>query len=318
MTDKIIERILREANNPDLLETLSQRLSLSDLQSLLLEVYRQRTKVLTPGHLFRQYEQNRFVQPAQVSPQKQLEFDQLAYSLLPPDVEAVELSPVCPLGANSIVATVDQNNAITTIRNTEVCSDSTNVMALECARRRREMVKRIPRAKDRVKLCTSHRLVRAQVFDGPATFAHFRVLSLCTAGCDEGHYRFEIESLREQINFYLRLVAESKESGFSVGQVNAYLTAFDEKRYDLLKAEVLGKLAAEHPEIDFAFDQNRESGRGYYLSAGFQIFVSDLSGKNYLIGDGGFTDWTQQFLSNRKERLLISGFGSERFVYCFG
>jgi hypothetical protein len=29
--------------------------------------------------------------------------------------------------------------------------------------------------------------------------------------------------------------------------------------------------------------------------------------------DGGFTTWTQQPLSNRKERLLISGLGIERF-----
>lgn len=27
------------------------------------------------------------------------------------------------------------------------------------------------------------------------------------------------------------------------------------------------------------------------------------------IADGGFTDWTQQLLNNKKERLLISGFG---------
>ena len=27
------------------------------------------------------------------------------------------------------------------------------------------------------------------------------------------------------------------------------------------------------------------------------------------IADGGFVDWTQQLLGNRKERLLISGFG---------
>jgi hypothetical protein len=33
--------------------------------------------------------------------------------------------------------------------------------------------------------------------------------------------------------------------------------------------------------------------------------------------DGGFTNWTQQYLSNRKEQLLISAFGSERFVYGF-
>jgi hypothetical protein len=317
MTDKIIARILRETNTPDLLETLTTRLNPSDLQSLLLEVYRQRAKNLTPRDVLRQFEQNRFTKPTSANPQKMLEFDRLAYTLLPPEVEVVELSPLAPLGSNSVVATVDQNNAVTTIRNTEVCSDSTNVLALECARRRREMSKHKP-CLDRVRLCSSHRLLRAQVFDGPVSFAHFRAFTLCAAGHDEGQYRFETESLREQIDFYLRLMAESKKQGFSVGSVNVYLTAFDEKRHDRLKTEVLEKLAPEHPGVDFDFDQNRESGRGYYLSAGFQIFASDSAGENYFIVDGGFTDWTQQYLSNRKERLLISGFGSERFVYVFG
>ena len=31
-------------------------------------------------------------------------------------------------------------------------------------------------------------------------------------------------------------------------------------------------------------------------------------------GDGGFTDWTAQLLGNRKERLLISGYGVERLI----
>jgi hypothetical protein len=30
--------------------------------------------------------------------------------------------------------------------------------------------------------------------------------------------------------------------------------------------------------------------------------------------DGGSTDWTQQLLGNRKERLLISGLGLERLA----
>jgi len=318
MANKIVERILKEADNPDLLETLTQRLSLSDLQSLLLEVYRQRTRKLTVTRLLRQYAQNRFVQPAQASPLRQLELDRLAYSLLPAGFEAIELSPVAPLGTNSIVTTVDQNTTVTTIRNTEVCSDSTNVMALECARRRREMLKRDPRTTTRIKLCASHRLLRAQVFRGPVSFPHFRVLALCTAGRDEGSYQFETTSLSEQIDFYLQLVAASKELGFAIGQVRTQLTAFADERYEALSIEVLEKLAAKHPGVDFEFDQGRESGRGYYLGAGFQIYIGDLSGEAYLIGDGGFTDWTQQFLSNRKERLLISGFGSERFVYIFG
>lgn len=32
------------------------------------------------------------------------------------------------------------------------------------------------------------------------------------------------------------------------------------------------------------------------------------------IGDGGFVDWTGKLTGNRKERLLISGFGVERLV----
>jgi hypothetical protein len=34
--------------------------------------------------------------------------------------------------------------------------------------------------------------------------------------------------------------------------------------------------------------------------------------------DGGSVNWTQQFLSNAKERLVISGIGSERLCTKFG
>ncbi len=34
--------------------------------------------------------------------------------------------------------------------------------------------------------------------------------------------------------------------------------------------------------------------------------------------DSGFMDWTRKLSSNRKERLLTSGMGSERFVSLFG
>ena len=95
------------------------------------------------------------------------------------------------------------------------------------------------------------------------------------------------------------------------------MTAFHERRFEALSKKVLEPLAAKYQEIDFAFDQDRESGRSYYVDAGFQIYVSELSGTEYFIVDGGFTNWTQLLLNNRKERLLISGMGSERFLYCF-
>ena len=120
MQDKILERILNAVDSPDLLDILTNRLSLSDLQSLLLEVYRRRAANLTPSDLLEQYERNRFATPSQVSPQRLLEFDSLAYSLLPRGFEVLELSPVCPLGTNSVVATVNQNKVLTTIHSNKL------------------------------------------------------------------------------------------------------------------------------------------------------------------------------------------------------
>jgi len=36
------------------------------------------------------------------------------------------------------------------------------------------------------------------------------------------------------------------------------------------------------------------------------------------IGDGGFTDWTARLLANGKERLLITGYGTDRLAVVAG
>ena len=86
----------------------------------------------------------------------------------------------------------------------------------------------------------------------------------------------------------------------------------------MLKAEVLDKLSRSYPEVEFIFNQEQEGGAGYYSGVRFQRYARDTAGTEYFLVDGGFTDWTRQLLSNRKERLLISGMGSERFVSIFG
>jgi len=37
--------------------------------------------------------------------------------------------------------------------------------------------------------------------------------------------------------------------------------------------------------------------------------------KEFYIGDGGFVDWTQKKLGNKKERLLISAIGLDRLIF---
>src|SRR5262245_26370690 len=117
MADVIVDRIVRESGVANLLDILADQLTPSDLQSLLLEVYRQRAAKQTAAALLSAYEHNRFVRPSPISPHVLLEVDRLAFSLAAPLFEPLELAPVGPLGTNSVVAAVDQNKTIATIRN---------------------------------------------------------------------------------------------------------------------------------------------------------------------------------------------------------
>jgi hypothetical protein len=240
------------------------------------------------------------------------QLDLLAWALLPPDCAVLELSPVCPLGTVSSVATVDQDRVLTTIHSTEVVADSTNVLALECALRRRGMLSAHPKSADRVRLAASHRLLRTQRFASPDS-QHFRLIGLCTAGRDEGDFRFESESLVEHIGFFLRLLEAGPSIGLGVGGVRLTLTDLRHgRREHLLEERVAGPLADSFPAIPWAFDRDRAHGRGYYRDVGYQIFISDPDAGETFVVDGGFTDFTQRLLSSSKERFLASGMGTER------
>jgi len=147
--------------------------------------------------------------------------------------------------------------------------------------------------------------------------ASFSLLSLVIGGHDLGSYRYGCEALPEQIDYFLRLLIATKQAGYHLQALKASLTAFDDIRRDVVQEQVLAPLIDKHPEVEFVVDHQRQHGRSYYQSAGFQVYIVDPSGKSYNLVEGGFTDWTQQLLSNRKERLLISGLGSERLVSCF-
>jgi hypothetical protein len=60
-----------------------------------------------------------------------------------------------------------------------------------------------------------------------------------------------------------------------------------------------------------------EEGQSYYRTLRYNLFATNVSGMEYFICDGGFTDWTARLLNNSKERYLISGFGTERLLTAF-
>lgn len=314
--DKIVERIERKAGIPGLVSILAEQLSATDLQSMLLEVYRLRSSRLQPAAVLSDYESNRFVRPATVSPLCLSKWEHVAFSHLPQAFQPIALSPVCPLGTNSVVASVDQNWAVSTARNTEVVSDSTNVLALECALRRRALLRANPKSTVPVHLAASHRLLRAQHYDSPELVAHFSAFALCSAGRDQGNLQFELSALELHIRFYLKSLR-----AFLGPDIPLHLsaTALTSNTYvDLIEAQLLSPIRSEFEGVDCAFDEHRTSGRGYYRDICFHIHATAASGRRLELIDGGAVDWTQQFLSNAKERLVISGIGSERLCTMFG
>lgn len=313
--NKIVERIERAAGVPGLVSILAERLTPTDLQSILLEVYRLRSRQLQPSAVVSNYETNRFVRPSAVSPAQLLSWEQVAFSQLPPEFEALALSPVCPLGTNSVVAPVDQNWVVATSRNTEVVSDSTHVLALECAVRRRALLRSNPRSTDSVHLAASHRLLRAQHYTSPQLVAHFSAFALCSAGRDQGSLHFELSALGSHIRFYLRALRVFLGSGapLQLSVTDFYPNA----REEFLEAQLLSPIRSAFENVDCAIDGQRTRGRGYYLDLCFHIHTTAASGPRLELVDGGAVNWTQEYLSNAKERLVISGLGSERLCQAF-
>ncbi len=314
--DKIAERIEREAGVPGIVSILAERLSATDLQSLLLDVYRVRSSRIQPSALLMDYASNRFVQPSALSPISLLRWEQVAFAHLPPEFRPIALSPVCPLRTNSAVAPVNQDWAVATARNTEVVSDSTNVLALECAVRRRELLRANPKSSDPVHLAASHRLLRAQRFERPELVTHFGLFGLCSAGSDRGNLRFELSALGLHIRFYLKSLKAFLGPGIPL-----HVSASDLRsspRGELVEAQLLSPLRSEFEDVDCGFDEHRTGGRGYYDGLCFHIHASTTGNHRMELVDGGSVDWTRKLLSNAKERLVISGIGSDRLCSKFG
>ena len=311
-THPALQRVLRGAGDPALADKLAG-LSGTGLTTLLLEVLRRQAERLSPADVMRRYGSDRFVAPGSVGfgPLRRAEDAMLA--ALPPGFDVLTLAPVLPLGAHSAVATVDPRNVVATVRGSEVAADPTNGLALEAAARRRAALRGDPRSAAAVRLAAVQRVVRAQQVSGPVMFAHFQLLGVVTAGRDTGGHAFEQASAAEHLRFAAEGLARA-----GAARVRIELTRLDDAMPDVtaaVAAAVAGAGRAGCAEVADA--PQRSSGRGYYTGLCFKV-LADFGAGELEVGDGGFVDWTQKLLGNRKERLLISGYGIDRIAISSG
>ena len=84
-----------------------------------------------------------------------------------------------------------------------------------------------------------------------------------------------------------------------------------------LRDDVAKPLQARFPQVGVGYDLTRLQGLHYYRGPFLQIWIQHENGMEIPIGDGGAVSWTQELLSDRRQRFAISGIGSELLVKLF-
>jgi len=280
----------------DAFAQLAQKLKPSELQSLLLEVMRTRASARTPADVLTQYERDPFCRPAGVDPRTNLAIDTELFAACG-HFEAMELSPVAPLGVCSTVAATDQNRVLSALRSTEVAADPTNLLALECALRLRA------NRQQPVHLMTAQRVIRAQAAPPGLGFTqHFRIFVLASGGIETVDHGFTVESLTRQVTALLTALERLEKLGYTFGarRIEVLATPEREKLGDRV-AENLGALASRAP-LDHA-----------YYSGGlrFKLWVTAPDGAELALGDGGTFDWLGKLAANRRAVFVASGLGAQ-------
>lgn len=299
-----LRRVVADGIGTEAADALAEGMSGSDLTTLLLDVMSRRAARRSTGDIVRQYEADRFTRPAQVDPRALLSMSLDAVDALAPDFEFIEAAPLVPLGTHSVIAGISQNRVVSTIRSTEVAADPTSSLALEAAVRRRALSRTNPKSAEFVQLASIDRVVRAQRFDGPRSFAHFTLLGLVTAGRDLGSRRFEAEAVSTHLQ---ALTAVCRSTGCT--ELLAHFTDFDGDNAAVIDACA----AALGDDVAIELWPERSAGIGYYESLCFKLSVR-TNGETIEVADGGSVNWTQSLLGNRKERLVISGLSLERLA----
>jgi hypothetical protein len=277
-------------------EQLATGLAGSELQSVLLDVMQRRASARSPSDLLAQYQRDTFCSPASVDLRASLEVD--SHLLAAADqFEAIELSPVAPLGSSSAVASTSQNRVLSALRMTEVVSDTTNVLALECALRLRA------RPGAAVHLTTSQRVIRAQpVPKLPGYAHHFRLFALASGGREAKDHAFTVDTLVLHMRTMLSALERLEQHGYSFGR----------RRVDVLttsERQAVGDQIAERLGVDAA----RKPLEHPYYSGGvrYQIWVTAPDGSEAPLVDGGAFDWLKKLASNRRAVFIATGAGAQ-------
>jgi hypothetical protein len=278
-------------------DQLASGMTGSELHSILLAVLRQRAQQRAPRDVLAHYKRDEYCSPSPVDLRTSVALDaQLLEAAA--GFEALELSPVAPLGTCSSVAPTSQDRTLSALRSTEVVSDPTNVLALECALRLREN----PAAS--VHLTTIQRVIRAQPLPKQSGFTrHFRIFVLASAGQEQKEHGFTSETLVLHIQTMLRALDRLEHHGYLFGQRRVEILAAPERQAlgDRI-AERLGPVEPVRRRLDHP-----------YYSGGlrYTIWATTPDAQHIPLMDGGTFDWVARLSSDHRAVYVASGAGQQ-------
>jgi len=342
---------LRAAAGGDDLVAAAEALSTSDQRSLMLQLARSRTAGLGAAELLAERRGSDLYEPAPVDARLLHEVEGAALAAAQ-GCELVTLSPIAPAGVNAVLGLVDQNLTLATVRGNEVLADPTSSLALEAALRRRGgqqspalgALARVLRMQHfgggwrrHFGLFAMASAGRSRPDDGFALAAMRDQLGVYLGMLERlRHAGHTVASVTVELSDSSGLAARCRSYGVDLADLAAEwragagepeqiladsgleLPRFCEHppagwtRLERVAEHVFRPLAEAFPGARLGFRPGRLHAVGYYT--GLLLNVDAALGGNQpaSLADGGTLDWTQRLLSDRRERLLASGIGTER------
>jgi hypothetical protein len=212
--EKMLQSISKELGMTNLLEILSTT-PMRRLQPILVHAFKNRAESKKPTELLQEYEKKQeFLGISSIAQDELYRFALTCHEATQSTFEAVQTSPIAPLGLNAVLSMVSQNNTLSSIRGSEVVSDLTTQLALECALRRKWNIAR--KDESDVHLSTSGRVLRLQPFDKSKGYMqHFNLFALCSSGPNKlERGGFAVPMLQKHIATLLNIISVLHKEGY--------------------------------------------------------------------------------------------------------
>ena len=279
----------------------------SDRRGELLAGARDEAARRRPADLLARWSTDATVGPSPVDLRTSVAYDALALDAAEA-YEGLLLSPVTPLGSTSVLAPTSQDRTLSTIRASEVVSDPTNVLALECGRRLRAD----PTA--HVRLCTTHQVLRMQPTGRePGRTQHFRLFVMADAGPGLADDGFEVAAVVAQLEAYRRMLDTAGLTHAVHWERPAAIVRSDGTS-PALADRVVAALRAAQPDVEV---RTEPLVSDYYHGLRVGYGVHTRSGDFVEIVDLGLFDWVAQLTSNRRHRFVASAIGIQLLALLF-